>query len=90
MVGDRQDNGPYSVYGRRTENEQEVRVGSSPSLESAKTEADAMVDTGDWHQASVRDRNDRTVHVGEPTGQRDRKPNGFDPTDTGAGDQPAA
>jgi hypothetical protein len=33
-----------------------------------------MVDSGLWHQATVRDRNDQTVHVGNVTGERDQRP----------------
>jgi hypothetical protein len=35
MAGQQQDNGPYSVYGRRTEHEAEVRVGSHDDLDKA-------------------------------------------------------
>lgn len=90
MADQQKDNGPYTVYGRRTEHEQEVRAVQIDDLDKARREADDMVDSGNWHQASVRDRHDWTVHVGVPSGKRDQRPDGYDPTDTGGGHQPAA
>lgn len=90
MADKQQDSGPYTLYGRRTEHEAEVRVASGSDLDRAKAEADDMVNSGVWHQANVRDRNDRTVHVGTATGERDQRSNGYDPTDTGGNHQPAA
>lgn len=72
MAGQQQDNGPYSLYGRRTENEAEVRVGSHDNLDRAKAEADDMVDSGVWHTANVRDRNDQTVHASRKESRENR------------------
>lgn len=90
MADQQQNSGPYSVYGRRTEHEAEVRVAIDNSLDRATAIADSMVDSRTWHQASVRDRNDQTVHVGRKDDAEGQRPNGYDPTDTGGGHQPAA
>lgn len=79
MADKAKDNGPYTLYGRRTPNEAEVRVGSHDRLEGAKEEADDMVDTGIWHQANVRDRNDQTVHVGGKEDRSDTQAGRLDP-----------
>lgn len=83
MAAQQQDNGPYTLHGRRTEHEAEVRVGSHDDLDKAKSEAEDMVDSGVWHQATVQDRDSKTVH-------QSRKDDKHDPTDTGGGYQPAA
>jgi hypothetical protein len=79
MADQKQDNGPYQLYGRRTQHEPEVRVGSHDDLDKAKDECNDMVDSGVWHHASVRDRNDRTVHVGAMANERDPRPGGDGP-----------
>jgi hypothetical protein len=78
MADQKQDNGPYQLYGRRTEHEPEVRVGHHTDLDKARAECNDMVDSGVWAHASVRDRNDQTVHVGEVTRSNGRGPHDDD------------
>jgi hypothetical protein len=79
MADKQQDNGPYHLYGRRTEHEAEVRIGRHDDLDKARAEADDMADSGVWHTASVRDRNDQTVYVADVTGKQDQTPDGYEP-----------
>jgi ribosome-binding protein aMBF1 (putative translation factor) len=72
MADQAKDSGPYHLYGRRTALEPEIRVGSHDNLDKARSECDDMVDSGVWAHASVRNRDDLTVHVGEVTGGRDK------------------
>jgi hypothetical protein len=65
LADQQKDSRPYQLYGRRTVHEPEVRVGSHDDLDRARTACNDMVDSGVWAHASVRDRNDQTVYVGE-------------------------
>jgi ribosomal protein L37E len=80
MADQQKDSGPYQLYGRRTVHEPEIRVGSHTDLDKARAECDDMVDSGVWAHASVRNRDDLTIHVGETTRERDE---GTDPDDGG-------
>lgn len=81
MAAEQKDQGPFVVYGRRTEHEAEVRVGSRDDLDASKREVNDMVDSGLWHHASVRDKNDQTVHVGrtEDAKQKDGGSDDYQP-----------
>lgn len=72
MADQKQDNGPYTLHGRRTEHEQEVLAGRSDSLDKARAEADDMVDSGVWHHVAVWDRESRTVYTPRRESQEDR------------------
>lgn len=83
MADQAKDNGPYTLHGRRTVHEGEVRIDSHDDLDDAKGHANDLIDTSVWHQVDVRDRDSRTVHTG-------RREAGYDPTNTEGGNQPAA
>lgn len=80
MADQAKGNGPFHLYGRRTAHEPEIRVGSHTDIDKARAECDEMVDSGAWQHATVRNRDDLTVHVGEAAPARDK---GSDPDDGG-------